>query len=422
MKILVKAGSTSRRIAIFIADSSSTTGAGLPGLTSGSTGLVCYYWREDQGNAGATQLALAAGTRGTWSSGGFVEKDAANMPGWYELGLSDAAIAGGAKWVTLLLKGATNMAPLPIEIQLVAYDPDDAVRLGLSALPNAAAGANGGLPLGDAAGRVDVGKWLGTAAAAPATAGIPKVAIEAAGDFAQGAADKVWATAARALTDKVGFALSAAGVQAIWDAAVANLTTVGSIGKRIVDFLTGDAFARLGAPVGASISADIASVQADTDNLQTRVPAALVGGRMDASVGAYQAGQDPATSVLATPANKLATDGTGRVTVGANADKTGYGVAAGGITAAAFAANAIDAVALDTSAGQEIADRILARSMAGGADGGGRTIQNALRRLMNRVRIAAGVLTVYQEDDATAAFTQTVTTVAGNPVSEVDTV
>jgi hypothetical protein len=49
---------------------------------------------------------------------------------------------------------------------------------------------------------------------------------------------------------------------------------------------TGDAFVRLGAPVGASISADVAAVQADTDNLQTRIPAALVGGRIDASVGA----------------------------------------------------------------------------------------------------------------------------------------
>ncbi len=52
---------------------------------------------------------------------------------------------------------------------------------------------------------------------------------------------------------------------------------------------TGDNFARLGAPVGASISADIAAVQADTDNLQTRIPAALVSGRMDSSVGAMAA-------------------------------------------------------------------------------------------------------------------------------------
>lgn len=43
---------------------------------------------------------------------------------------------------------------------------------------------------------------------------------------------------------------------------------------------------RIGAPVGASISADVAAVQADTDNLQTRIPASLVSGRIDASVGA----------------------------------------------------------------------------------------------------------------------------------------
>lgn len=85
--------------------------------------------------------------------------------------------------------------------------------------------------------------------------------------------------------------------------------------------MTGDAFARLGAPAGASIAADLATiddfldtevaaikaktdalpadpadasdvaalisaVQADTNDIQTRLPAALVGGRMDANVGA----------------------------------------------------------------------------------------------------------------------------------------
>jgi hypothetical protein len=33
----------------------------------------------------------------------------------------------------------------------------------------------------------------------------------------QAGADKVWSTAARALTDKAGFALSAAAIDAIWD-------------------------------------------------------------------------------------------------------------------------------------------------------------------------------------------------------------
>lgn len=52
---------------------------------------------------------------------------------------------------------------------------------------------------------------------------------------------------------------------------------------------TGDSFARLGAPAGASISADVAGVQSDTNDIQTRLPAALVGGRMDSDVGALQA-------------------------------------------------------------------------------------------------------------------------------------
>jgi hypothetical protein len=46
-------------------------------------------------------------------------------------------------------------------------------------------------------------------------------------------------------------------------------------------------------------------------------------------VGSYATGQSPAEQVLVTPANKLATDGSGRVTVGSNADKTGYTLTSG---------------------------------------------------------------------------------------------
>lgn len=62
--------------------------------------------------------------------------------------------------------------------------------------------------------------------------------------------------------DKTGYGLSATAIQAIWDALTSALTTAGSIGKRIVDFLTGDAYVRLGAPAGASMSADIAAIRA----------------------------------------------------------------------------------------------------------------------------------------------------------------
>lgn len=67
---------------------------------------------------------------------------------------------------------------------------------------------------------------------------------------------------------------------------------------------TGDSFARLGAPVGASTSADIAAVktvadavEVDTQDIQSRIPAALVSGRMDASVGAMAANTLTASSL-----------------------------------------------------------------------------------------------------------------------------
>ena len=66
----------------------------------------------------------------------------------------------------------------------------------------------------------------------------------------------------------------------------------------VLTAVTGDAYARLGAPAGASISADVAGVQSDTNDIQTRIPAALVAGRIDASVGAMAANVMTAAAVL----------------------------------------------------------------------------------------------------------------------------
>lgn len=116
MKLNVVKGTTSKRIAVFILDSTSTVGAGKTGLTNAS--MTWYYWREDEGNAGGTSVSVVSATRGTFTSGGFIEKDATNLPGMYELGLPNAALASGANWVTMMLR-ATGIAPLPLEIQLI---------------------------------------------------------------------------------------------------------------------------------------------------------------------------------------------------------------------------------------------------------------------------------------------------------------
>lgn len=221
MKLSIKAGKTSKILQIFIQDSSSTTGAGLTGLAYNSSGLTAYYHRE--GDTTATAITLATMTVGTFTSGGFEEIDATNMPGWYQFCPPDAALATGSESVGLHLKGATNMAPLPIEVELVAYDPQDAVRLGLTALPNAAAGANGGLPTGDASG---------------------KVALQA--DQAVNVT-KVNGTAQTA--EDIG-------------AAVATILTDVNTGA-------GAIYTRLGAPSGASLAADIAAVKSDTGSTLT---------------------------------------------------------------------------------------------------------------------------------------------------------
>jgi hypothetical protein len=69
-----------------------------------------------------------------------------------------------------------------------------------------------------------------------------------------------------------------------------------SLELQLVDNTPADVYGRIGAPAGASISADIAAVktqtaaiETDTQDIQTRLPAALVSGRIDASVGAMAA-------------------------------------------------------------------------------------------------------------------------------------
>lgn len=72
--------------------------------------------------------------------------------------------------------------------------------------------------------------------------------------------------------------------------------------------------ARLAELDAANLPTDVAGVQLDTNDIQTRLPVALVSGKMDGNVGSYTAGQTAAYSVLVTPANKLATNASGYVT------------------------------------------------------------------------------------------------------------
>lgn len=75
--------------------------------------------------------------------------------------------------------------------------------------------------------------------------------------------------------------------------------------------------------------------------------------------------------------------------------------------------------ALSTAGNAAVADKLLGRNLAGGSDGT-RTVKDALRSLRNKTSIAGGTLTVTEEDDSTPAWTATVTTAAGDPLSSID--
>lgn len=126
---------------------------------------------------------------------------------------------------------------------------------------------------------------------------------------------------------------------------------------------TGDCFTRLGAPAGASVSADIAGVQSDTNDIQTRIPAVLVGGRMDSSVGAA-------------------------------------------------AADTLTASALATDAVNEIADGVRARQLTESyaADGVAPTLEQALlliQQMLTEMSIAGTTMTIKKLDGTTTAATLT---------------
>lgn len=142
MKLEKLKGATSQSEYVFIRNSS--TGAPLTGLVFNSAGLVAYYVRP-LGSPTAITLATLANAQAAYSSGGFVEVDATNMPGVYRVDVPNAVFATGVNQAIVMLKGATNMEALPIEYALVSVDMQDAVRAGLAALPNANAGGNGGL-------------------------------------------------------------------------------------------------------------------------------------------------------------------------------------------------------------------------------------------------------------------------------------
>ena len=401
MKQEVKIGQADYTILVLIRD---TAGAPKTGLTNASAGLDMCYTRAETDNdvvltAGAPVALATPALTDVHLDWGFLEVDATNAPGLYRLDLPDGVFASGA-WSAVVSIIGTGLDPTHLEFVLVpespyvgvdvksiggtAQTPNDvgadvndilvdtavigALGAGLTALATQAsvdgitaavitnaAGADvaadiiavkaetaelkaavitnaAGVDIAadiiavkadTAAILVDTGTTLDERIPAAlvggrmdASIGAVAAGVIAAASFAANALDAVWSTAVRILT------------------AATNITSTG--GTTVPQ--TGDSFARLGAPAGVSMSADLAAVHAKTTNLPTD-PAdeSLIIAATDAimtRLGA-PAGASVAADVAAVKSDTaavLADTGTDGVVV-ASASKTGYALSTAGVDA-----------------------------------------------------------------------------------------
>jgi hypothetical protein len=317
---------------------------------------------------------------------------------------------------------SANTAEAQVMGQVVAFDPYDAVRAGLTALPNANAEAAGGLyTRGTGAGQInqnangqvdsrtvamDTGvvtaaavatgaidadalgadciteakiaddaiaaEHIATGAIVAATFGAgaidaAAIAADAIGssEFAQAAADKVWSTAARALTDKAGFSLAA-------DQSAVTVGTVTTLTGHTAQ--TGDTYAAL--PTNFSDLAitvttgymTVGTVVADAINAAAIADGAIdaasfAAGAIDAAAIATGAIDADAIGADAITSAKIADDAIGADQIGAAAIVAAT-FGAGAIDASAIATDAIGSDELAATAVAEIANAVLPKKNA----------------------------------------------------------
>jgi hypothetical protein len=153
MSRVIQKGATDRSVIMRAIDS--TDGTPETGFAYNTSGIDLWYRREGGAVVSITEATLSA-VDSAHSDGGVIHI----RDGYFRLDAPDAAFATGAN--SVMFGGtATGMIICGTEIQLVNYNPEDGVRLGLTALPNAAADAAGGLPISDA-GALDLDTQLAT--------------------------------------------------------------------------------------------------------------------------------------------------------------------------------------------------------------------------------------------------------------------
>lgn len=425
-----------------------TTGVGLTGLSSASSGLIIATIADNEATTTAYTVAgstiEAVTTLGTFAAPTatkcrFKEVDATNHKGLYEFQFADARFSvASAKRLVISVTGATNLLDADYEIQLTQVNVYDSVRGGMTALPNAVPGASGGVFIAGTNAATTVTTSFTTTFTGNLTGSVGSVTGLTASNL-----DTTVSSRMASYTQPTGFlaatfpgtVASSTNITAATGVVLSGVTHTGAVIPTVTTLTghtpqTGDSFARIGAAGVGLTSVALAAATSDAVIAGAVWNAATV---TYGSAGTYGAlvelNLDAAVSTRATPTNITAgtittvsgnvvgsvASVTAGVTVTTNNDKTGYAIATGGIGSGAHAAAELNA----------IADATLDRNMATGTDSGTnstavRTLRQAARALRNKVSVAAGTATVTKEDDVTASWTTAIVTTAGNPISSSD--
>ena len=269
---VVKKGSTDVSRYIVLRDSSD----GTPETGYTVTDLDLQYTRSGAApSAKADISAVLAATNSAHSDNQAIEIDSTSSPGLYRIDWPDAAFATGVDKVILVVTG-TGLDPAVEEVQLVNYDPEDGVRLGLTALPNAAADDAGGLPISDAGG-LDMDS-LSTLTEAQVNAQCDTALSDYGANTttpptAASIADAVWDEASTGHTDA-----GKAGAQ-MWTDVDAILADTADLQANQGAWATATGFATAAAQT--TMQGNITDILADTNELQTDDVPGLIGALND---------------------------------------------------------------------------------------------------------------------------------------------
>ena len=125
----MKAGTKSKLLLVYATSADSTSGK--TGLARNVSAGSAAYIRE--GESAARRVPIMEGRAGEWGAGAFAEVDSELLPGVYQFGAPDEMLAEGSARAVLLIRFPDTVIK-PVEINLVAYAPQDAERIGVWSL------------------------------------------------------------------------------------------------------------------------------------------------------------------------------------------------------------------------------------------------------------------------------------------------